>query len=128
MFMEDQDIKDIDKSEIAKKYNDDLIDLDSILTPIVHLDQEGAVPEFDNYPTNSVPIIDGVELTEQVDEKIQELSDEIHLRRSTRERRSSTRYSLDEYVIFTEAGEPETYQEAAFANEKKEWLKVGYKR
>ena len=85
MFVEDHGIKHIDKTEMAEKYSDDLIDLDSIPTPTVYLDQERVVPESDNGPVNSILTIDGIELTEQVEEEIQESPDEIHLKRSTRE-------------------------------------------
>ena len=46
------------------------------------------------------------------------------LRRSTREHQISTRYPPNEYVMLTDEGEPETYQEAILHKSKKEWVKV----
>jgi hypothetical protein len=46
------------------------------------------------------------------------------LRRSTRERQPSRRYSVDEYVLFSDGGEPESYQEAMLHDQKNEWQKA----
>ena len=44
------------------------------------------------------------------------------MRRSTRERQPSTRYSVSDYVMLTDGGEPETYQEVMSHEKKGEWL------
>ena len=68
--------------------------------------------------------IDDVEPTEQVDEELPLPPYEPSLRRSTRERQPSTRYPPNEYVMLTDGGEPETYQEAILHESKKEWVKT----
>ena len=47
---------------------------------------------------------------------------EPQLRRSSRQRQPSRRYSTDEYVMLTDAGEPESYQEAVESEQKEKWL------
>lgn len=46
------------------------------------------------------------------------------VRRSTIERRPSTRYHPYEYVMLTDGGEPESYPEAMAHDKKDEWLKA----
>ncbi|KAJ0804413.1 putative RNA-directed DNA polymerase [Helianthus annuus] len=48
----------------------------------------------------------------------------IPLRRSTRNRHPSTRYSTDEYVLLTDGGEPECYEEAMEDEHKREWVEA----
>ncbi|KAL5818254.1 hypothetical protein ACOSQ3_022150 [Xanthoceras sorbifolium] len=58
---------------------------------------------------------------EQVSEQVQP---EVQLRRSTRERQPSRKYSPNEYVMLTDGGEPESYDEAIIDQHKTEWLKA----
>ena len=51
-----------------------------------------------------------------------EVLPDVPLRRSIRDRRSSTRYSADEYVLLTDGGEPECYVDAMEDENKKEWV------
>ena len=46
------------------------------------------------------------------------------MRRSSRDRRPSIRYSPDEFVMLTDGGEPECYEEAMAHDKKKEWVKA----
>ncbi|GJX81204.1 putative RNA-directed DNA polymerase [Tanacetum coccineum] len=46
----------------------------------------------------------------------------VPLRRSTRDHHPSTRYSVNEYVLLTDGGEPEYYAEAMEDKHKKEWF------
>jgi len=46
------------------------------------------------------------------------------LRRSTRERWPSNRYTPDEYVTLTNEGDPQSYKEAMADSHKVEWVKV----
>lgn len=46
------------------------------------------------------------------------------LRRSTRERRASTRYPRDEYVVIADEGEPQSYEQAITSEHKGEWEKA----
>ena len=46
------------------------------------------------------------------------------LRRSTREKQPSRKYSPNEYVIISDQGEPDTYQEVLKHENKTKWLKA----
>ncbi|XP_076899584.1 serine carboxypeptidase-like 10 [Bidens hawaiensis] len=48
----------------------------------------------------------------------------VPLRRSTRDRQPSTRYSAGEYVLLTDGGEPEYYKEAMEHKHKREWFEA----
>ena len=48
----------------------------------------------------------------------------IPLRRSARDRHPSTRYSVDNYVLLTDGGEPESYEEAMEDENKMKWVDV----
>ena len=53
---------------------------------------------------------------------VPEIPPDVSLRRSTRDRHPSTRYSVDEYVLLTDGGEPECYAEAMEDEHKSEWV------
>jgi hypothetical protein len=55
---------------------------------------------------------------------MQKALDEPQLRRSTRPRQPSTRYSPHEYVLVIDRGEPECFNEAMSHEKKSEWLKT----
>jgi hypothetical protein len=61
-----------------------------------------------------------VESEEHLKQASSEPSTEIQLRRSTRERQPFRRYSFDEYVLFSDGREPESYQEAVLHDQKNE--------
>ena len=46
----------------------------------------------------------------------------IPLMRSTRDRHPSTRYSVDDYVLLTDGGEPESYEESMEYENKMKWV------
>ena len=48
----------------------------------------------------------------------------VPLRRSSKDRRSSIRYSPDEYVLLTDGGEPECYEEAMESECKDQWVEA----
>jgi len=84
---------------------------------------DGGGDEYD-IPTdaadNQVPTSD-----EKQDDHVEQASHvESQLRRSTREHQPSRRYSPSEYVLLTDGGEPESYQEALEHEHKREWLKA----
>ena len=64
----------------------------------------------------------------EVDDDVHEQSpaaeapSDIPLRRSTRDRHPSTRYSVDDYVLLTDGGEPESYEEAMEDENKMKWV------
>ena len=47
---------------------------------------------------------------------------ETSCRRSTREKRSSTRYSPNEYILLTDMGEPEGYDEVILDTQRYRWV------
>ncbi|KAM1814362.1 hypothetical protein ACFX11_028034 [Malus domestica] len=49
---------------------------------------------------------------------------EDQVRRSSRSRRPSTKYSSSEYIMLTNYGEPETYEEARAHNDSDKWMKA----
>ncbi|KAM2860463.1 hypothetical protein COP2_025757 [Malus domestica] len=53
---------------------------------------------------------------------LQENEDQV--RKSSRSRRPSTKYSLSEYIMLTNYGEPETYEEARTHNDSDKWMKA----
>ena len=105
--MEDQTIVDFGKLEKPKSSSEELVDSDIICPPMVPIDDNRGVQVDD---------------TSLVDENSTELSVEPRLRRSTRERQPSTRYSASEYVMLVDGGEPENYQEILSHENKGEWL------
>ena len=137
VFLEDQLLDDIDKVEETKSSVNIPISVDPVPPPIVQDDHVRVEQEAhsenvnDKAPTieqeehgenvdDEAPAINDVEPTEQVEQASPSPSIEISLRRSTRERQPSTRYPLSEYVMFTDGGEPKTYQEVVLCENKKE--------
>ncbi|VFQ81624.1 unnamed protein product [Cuscuta campestris] len=126
IFMEDQNIEDIQKMEKSESQSyDDLVDLNP--TPMAHT--PNATNGDLNDDNSHVPhdFIDG-----NVEEESNEVHNQPHvdnnsptvaLRRSTRERIPSTRYSTNEYVLLTDGGEPECYEEAMENEDKEKWGK-----
>ncbi|KAJ9672284.1 hypothetical protein PVL29_025767 [Vitis rotundifolia] len=76
----------------------------------------------DNVKKNPTFENDGLE--QQQEQATLELPIEIQLRRSTRECQPSRRYNSDEYLLLSDKGEPENYQEVLLHDEKKEWLRA----
>ena len=95
--------------------------LGSVPSPIVHDDHGGDEQEDCSENTSDdTPTVDDTEPTKQAPPP----PVEIPLRRSTRERQPSTRYPPLEYVMLTDGGEPETYQEAILHENKNEWVEA----
>ena len=93
MFMENQNITDIDKMETTKKNSDDSIDLDPVSTHAAHPNHGGdMLGDSDGITNDENPPTSNVDPTENVDEVVQEELVEPPLRRSVRERHSSTRF------------------------------------
>jgi hypothetical protein len=67
--------------------------------------------QVDKVGRNGEPTVDNVESKEHLEHASLEPSTGIQLRRSTREHQPSRRYSIYEYVLFSDEGEPESYQE-----------------
>ena len=79
----------------------------------MHANNGGELQEDDDVIENKDdPIVNDVELTEQVDGELLLPPYEPPLRRSTREYQPSTIYPPNEYVMLIDERELETYQEA----------------
>ncbi|GJX59461.1 putative RNA-directed DNA polymerase [Tanacetum coccineum] len=104
VFEEDQTLKDIENAEreTIPQHNDDLIDLD---------------PGADDVDAHEQPNLDE-------DVHPDDMPPFLLLRRSTRDHHPSIRYSVHEYVLLTDGGEPECYAETMEDEHKKEWFKA----
>ena len=124
VFLEDQLLDDGDKVEKASSSTEIPIRIDPIVPPTMYANHGGELQEGDGVIENEDDhIVDDVEPTEQVDRELPLPPYEPPLRRSARDRQPSTRYPPIEYVMLSDGGEPETYQEAILHESKKEWVK-----
>ncbi|KAJ8466528.1 hypothetical protein OPV22_029080 [Ensete ventricosum] len=103
--LDDQIIEDL-KEAPTKTSAEGFVDCDPVIPPVYQGDggdvqEDGAEPDVD-IPAGHV---------EQEEER-EQVPTEPQLRRSSRQCQPSRRYSTDEYVMLTDAGEPESYQEA----------------
>ena len=117
MFFEDKTIEDIDKTEKLDSHTDEsLVDVDTI--PIFHTSSAHEGTQGNDQDNNEsvehiiVPT-DDVVVDNQPTHVGMTASDapDTSCRRSTREKRSSTRYSPNEYILLSDMGEPEVYDE-----------------
>ncbi|KAL6327382.1 hypothetical protein AAG906_019072 [Vitis piasezkii] len=96
----------IDKKVVEAEITNDLVDLDPLNPPVIHdIDEEVQTPHDDAAEDDVEPEIEG-------EPSPQEPLPQTQLRRSTREKQPSRKYSSNEYVMISDQGEPETYQEA----------------
>ena len=91
--------------------------LDATLPAMSHDHTEDTKEDNSDGVNNDEPI-------EHIEEEVTPTLVEQPLRRSNRERQSTIRYPYDEYLLLTDGGEPETYQEAIGVKEQNEWLKA----
>ncbi|RVW11901.1 Retrovirus-related Pol polyprotein from transposon TNT 1-94 [Vitis vinifera] len=146
VFMEDHTIQDIEKTNpMESQHSGDLIDLDpapltNLPTQVedeAHDDQHdmGDVEtptqvedeaHDDQHDMGDVETPTQVEVDDDVHEQspAAEAPSDIPLRRSTRDRHPSTRYSVDDYVLLTNGEEPESYVEAMEDENKMKWVDV----
>ncbi|KAL4296424.1 hypothetical protein GQ457_12G004830 [Hibiscus cannabinus] len=126
VFIEDQTIDDIDKMEKEDSQdNSELIDVnpvpqDPTPSPIqedVHGDANDDQQEIGDF---DAPIDDVVNDQQQAPIA----PPTVPLRRSSRDRRPSVRYSSDDYVLLTDGGEPECYEEAMESECKDQWVEA----
>ena len=116
VFFEDQTLEDIKKEVSVQTSAGGFVHLD-LVTPLVRHDDGGDMQE-DGAEAN-VDLPAGHVEQEEVGEQP---PPEPQLRRSSRESQPSRRYSPHEYVMLTDAGEPESYQEAQECEQKEQWL------
>ena len=125
MFLEDQLVDDGDRVEKASSSAEIPIRIDPVVLPTVYANHGGELQEGDGVTENEDdPIVDDAKPTEQFDGELPLPPYEPPLRRSTREHQHSTRYPPNEYMMLTDGGELETYQEAILHESKKEWAKA----
>ncbi|RDX73011.1 hypothetical protein CR513_47433, partial [Mucuna pruriens] len=103
-FMKDQTIEDIDKNSEQHNYVGDQQLGDGFDVPL-DAEKEQKMSQDENLGDGLKPPL-------------------VQLKRSNRERQSSTRYTSDEYVTLTDGEEPECYQEAMESEEMQKWLDV----
>ncbi|RDY03729.1 hypothetical protein CR513_12653, partial [Mucuna pruriens] len=135
-FMEDQTIEDIDKVKKSTPEKDNsLSEIDPVRMPIHDLDTaDNNVQNGEQHNYGDQQLGDGfdVPLDDDAEEEQEMSQDEnlgdapelppVQLRRSNRQRQSSTRYTSDEYVTLTDGEEPECYQESMESEERqKAW-------
>ncbi|CAH9096206.1 unnamed protein product [Cuscuta epithymum] len=123
VFVEDQTLKDAEKKDTVPQHNDDVTDLDPV--PPQHVE-----PPLDNDVQNDEQHDTDAPEQPEVDEEfhseipVPDVPPFVPLRRSTRDRHPSTRFSANEYVLLTDGGEPECYAEAMEDEHKREWVEA----
>ncbi|WVZ01079.1 hypothetical protein V8G54_027148 [Vigna mungo] len=119
VFFENQTIQDI------KKVEKPTLKLISDQSPIVINNSGGETPQAEPelQLDEMAEEADQPNLTE-VDQLIEETPQEPQLRRSTRQKQPSRRYFSDEYVNFTDEGEPQSFVEAMEMKDKEKWLQA----
>ncbi|CAL1383495.1 unnamed protein product [Linum trigynum] len=121
IFLEDETSEDVERGEKKKNTAAGPVNLEPIspsqmhenIEEVVHDEPQGALDQ-------EVQGEEQLEQEEQVEEE-QPLSEP---RKSTRDRKASTWYSPHEYLLLTDGGEPEYYQEAMYHEDKEEWNKA----
>jgi len=127
VFIEDQTLKDVDKGEIpVVQPSDDVSDLDiTPSTPMIEDDRA----EDDQHDTGAIeggtvdPLHDEVGDDANDEQPTLEIL-ETALRRSTGNKRPSSRYSSNEFVLLTDRREPECYEEAMEDEHKAQWIEA----
>lgn len=127
VFLEDQIVHDIEKGQNLEPISrSDLVDLNHIPLAHVPIEVEETVEGETSTSRESHIHDDGDHdhdfMAEQEVEEDDEQPEEVPLRRSTRDRQPSTRYTHDQYVLLTDAGEPECYNEAVSSECKNLWI------
>ncbi|KAH0716574.1 hypothetical protein KY290_012732 [Solanum tuberosum] len=127
VFFEDQTIEDIDKVEKPDSQIDEsLIDVDPVPIIDTSFAYEGTQDNDADNDQGVEPIdfpIDDVVVDHQPIclEIITSDAPETSCRRSTREKRSSTRYSPNEYILLIDMREPESYDKVMLDTHKDRW-------
>ena len=127
VFLEDQTIEDFGHVEQSASDASDLVNLDPVPLPAVHNEYvEDVEPPHGDDVNDEIPNeVKPEDEEEQVEQPHQESPPPPpQLRRSTRERHTSRRYSSNEYVMISDQGEPESYEEVMEHEKKAEWLKA----
>jgi len=126
VFFEDQTIEDIDKVEKPDSQIDEsLVDVDPVPIIDTSFAHEGTQDNEQGVEPIDVPIGDVVVDHQPTNAEMTNLdAPETSCRRSTREKRSSTRYSPNEYILLTDMGEPEGYDEVMLDTHRDRWVEA----
>ena len=124
VFFEEQTIEDFDKPEKPKSINSEQFHSDLTPTPMTYSNDEGDAQGDQQNAIDMPPVAHELSDTGEPTENVDENPSEPEIRRSTRERQPSKRYSPHEYVLLSDGGEPQTYQEVMSDTKKNEWLKA----
>ena len=110
MFVEDQPLKDVEKADAAPQHSDDdLTDLDPI--PPRHAEPQPRDDIDDDHGTGDVDASeqDQMDYDTHQEPPVIDIPPFVPLTRSARDRHPSSPYSVDNYVLVTDGGEPEGY-------------------
>ena len=123
VFLEDQ-ITDLDEQGEAFSSSVEIpVSVDPVPPPIQSSAQGGATQEDGDDTGNvEVPPVEDAEPVEEVEQSSPVPPVETQVRRSTRDRHPSSRYSVNDYIMLSDGGEPETYEEAMQHEKKHEWF------
>ncbi|XP_042490423.1 TMV resistance protein N-like [Macadamia integrifolia] len=124
--MEEETIDEIDNVEkTGPEPSGDLIDFD-LVPPSLVLEQVGYEIQNDQQGIDDADAPIQVEIDDSPHEQlpIPEVPSPIPLRRSIGDRQPSTRYSINEYVLLTDGGEPECFEETMEDEHKNEWVEA----
>ena len=97
---------------------------------VVQEEQVDTVDINDEFAVDDVeenPAVENDDLEQHQEQSTLELPTETQLRRFTTEHQPSRKYTSDEYLLLSDGGEPESYQEVMLHDEKKEWLRAMHK-
>ena len=126
IFYEDQTISYCEKTEKVKAISDGVIDPTVIHFPLQRTIDGGAEMTGDEAPETVVD--DGMpesdQAVEQGEQSPQQVISEPQIRRTNRESRPSSKYSSSEYVLITDEGQPENFQEVHTHADKVSWMKA----
>jgi hypothetical protein len=125
VFFENQTIEDLDQ-KMAKSHSEYCVNLDLVIPPcVMHDEHTGVVQEQnDTVGENGEHAIDNVKSEEHLEQASSKPFVEIQLRRSIKNQQPSKTYSVNEYVLLFDGGEPESYQEVILHDQKNQWLEA----
>ena len=125
IFHEDQTMKDSNKEE----QQSEKVTMNITINPPLQFtgeedaQNEGDIPEAipDDSDEESIP---SQEHDDQGEQFTGQENEQPQLRRSNREHKPSTRYPSSEYLLLTDGGEPESFQEAQTHKDRGSWMKA----
>ncbi|PKI65433.1 hypothetical protein CRG98_014172 [Punica granatum] len=123
VFFEDQTIDDLQKLEKARVGNPHEISI-PVSVDVEHPVEKVPGKYEETTTGGEIPQVDDDVTTDDTGSQLQLEPAYNLLRRSDRVRRPFTRYPPHEYVLLTDGGEPECYDEAVAHEHKEHWLKA----